>query len=639
MDMTRSPDVRQQFDQLVNELEKIRRHGIKNIDGGPGTKRLGEGEYSKDNDNIPAVAFLANEFARSEGNEDLERKNRIELLLREAAQGLQAGGIGQKLNTYDLTQTELKQRAQVLFGLLPNGGIDSRSPKQITGDFRQNHKGFYPNNGNGSKRFQRHNLAVRQHLADSLCGIFEPSANNFEAEESGQASSVEQYIPRPELRQRFDELVNADAKLIVIHGLPGMGKTWLARGLLDERRGEGQHIPFISVINGLISTPELQAALIACGIETKQPISGDPREYLAMLLCSEKAPHFTILDGLNSADELFELVPRDTSHVVLATCRDRGAAPPEHCHFIAVSEMTEAEGIAIVRMRLPSLNEKEALQLTSSLDHYPLAIRYACALIERQHLSIQDFVRDFQTEPKETVGQSITGDRVKLRKILLRIALAVYKTDPMAFGLLKLISACRTLPAIDRDILWRYVSIRENRARPVRQTRFAQALEVLQRFSLVESRVIFDEYPAADIVMHSVTKRLLRESIIGDRLPHIAKGFVSVYFSVHSDINIGEVPPVISTDRVGMTMQYTMILIQGAALCGDVIIEENPPGGMEQFDPPIRSVMEKFLVNSLYQTKNLPGVGGNFPNHWYEWAEAYTARVKSQSSGLDEERD
>src|SRR5271166_274848 len=192
-----------------------------------------------------------------------------------------------------------------------------------------------------------------------------------------------EYIHRAKEETRFRQLVGERSKLIVLHGLPGMGKTWLAQALASQMHPQHVEVPLIRVVDGQIEIIDLQAALVTSGVKLQQSIADDPREYLAMLLYGDQAPLFTILDGLESADELNTLLPTGNArHMVLATCRDRGRAPPEHVRFLKVSEMEPEEATQMIRKRLPSLGEAEANQLAHSLHCYPLVIRYACALID-----------------------------------------------------------------------------------------------------------------------------------------------------------------------------------------------------------------------------------------------------------------
>jgi hypothetical protein len=217
---------------------------------------------------------------------------------------------------------------------------------------------------------------LRTRLAEILLA-FEPELTSIANGSAGLAG----YVPRPALHDAFNQLVARGEKLIVLVGQAGMGKTWLARALTTGPDGSA---PRIRVIDSKLDTGDLQAALASHSMESKAPITGEPKEFLASLTCGSQAPDFVVLDNLGSAEELRAHIPTTTRSVVVATCRTRGENPPEACRFLPVGRMETAEAVALVANRAPHLSEPDATELAKVLGAYPLVLHHACALLTHQ---------------------------------------------------------------------------------------------------------------------------------------------------------------------------------------------------------------------------------------------------------------
>jgi hypothetical protein len=340
-----------------------------------------------------------------------------------------------------------------------------------------------------------------------------------------QPPMVPGYIRRPAHEERFKALCDAGAKVIVLHGLPGMGKTWLAQEMAMQLHKEHVEAPIFRVSNGQIVAADPYGAFAAAGMALQEPVATSSNEYVAMLVTSDHAPLFTIIDGLDSADELNTLLPRNLPrHVVIATCRDRGKSALEHCHFLRVSEMEPDEAISMVRQRLPSSSDHEIEQLASALGSYPLVIRYACSFIANQPISAAQFCSDLQTELLRIAGNVPTDNSATLLLVLRWLVDEVRKSDELAFELLMAMASPYVRPSIHLFTLARYASTL-NKGEAVSQTRFGEAMEVIRRFSF------FDVIPHTDydsltrIVMHALTRKLLRSITDSDLAEHIASRF------------------------------------------------------------------------------------------------------------------
>jgi hypothetical protein len=159
-------------------------------------------------------------------------------------------------------------------------------------------------------------LAVSNKTEVSAAGV--SAATNERLHEAG-------YVSRPELESEFEALVREGAKVIVLWGFPGMGKTSLARDLAISSKGIRG--PEIRVHRHKIVTRTLRAALAMHGITVEGVIADHEDEFLAELTCGGQHPEFVLLDNLETTDDLAHILPPTTRSILVVTSRAKGKLP------------------------------------------------------------------------------------------------------------------------------------------------------------------------------------------------------------------------------------------------------------------------------------------------------------------------
>lgn len=464
------------------------------------------------------------------------------------------------------------------------------------------------------------------------------------------------YVRRSEFHDEFSRLVGDGSRLIVLAGLPGMGKTWLAKALTNGS-------PLIRVVNGLIESGSVQAALNSYGFGNLQFVTGEVHERLAVLLSSERGPRYVVLDGLDSADEISTLIPYNTRSIVVVTCRDRGRVPPDNAAFIGLSRMGVDEAIEMVNRRLPELAEAEVNQLVKTLDYYPLAIQYACGLIGRQHISVERFCRDASSGVDESAKRIRTSDGAMLLTVLKQIVSTIRATDPLAGMLLELVAYCEDGSTVSRHVMWRWAAARTRHIRhgELSPTRFAQALDVLEQFAVIEDigkpvrRRTFD---SGWVRIHAWTAQLVREKLARSAAKEVILSLVAVnreYYAEgiqqkirdafdrarasNPDLPDEELTPYIllADDNQSLTMaearekeelsdfsisifEYIDMHRQTVLLCGRLIIDGEFYGLSRSLSIRERNEIVHFLMHAVLFVSQ--GIQNKvlLPEHWIAWA-------------------
>ncbi|MFI0411814.1 hypothetical protein [Actinomadura sp. 3N508] len=383
--------------------------------------------------------------------------------------------------------------------------------------------GFDPNSDDSTaKRMLR---VIREDLADELLKMEQKASRQpLPTSRSAKVGAWHEYVPRPELQAQFREAWDSEAKVIILVGLPGMGKTWLARQLTASSAGESA--PRILITSGKPHEPDIQAALLAQQIEIRGPVISDPRAHLALLLSHEDAPHLVVLDNLDSTDELRQLLPNTFRSRLVATSRRRGDTPPEDCEFISVGAMSDEEAAALIALRLPTLSEEDTRSLAEALGNYPLALTHACTLIAKRDLSVAQFTQDLRWDAAGITQRISTQHDADLLTVLQRLVQLLEAEDPKAHALIRYMAFVSIVPVISSDFLRRCL----NAEMPTTSyTSFLQALETLESYCLIDHRAVkgfIGESPT--IAIHPLTQVMLRQVFRAD-WKATAQGFGKVF--------------------------------------------------------------------------------------------------------------
>jgi hypothetical protein len=299
-----------------------------------------------------------------------------------------------------------------------------------------------------------------------------------------QQPALSGYIHRHQLEERFKEICDGGAKVIVLHGLPGMGKTWLAEQLTWDYEAD-KPAPFIDA-----SRKEDRKELLS-------------REDISALACTDHAPPFLVIDNIDSAKDLKKLLPRHTKSVIVATCR-RAANPSKTYAAIHVDKMEKGECIEMAKSRLPDVSDDDADYLVSSFNGYPLVIDHVCALFPNQAAPLRRLCDELKRDGTRLAGQGRTEDQSIFLAILQRTMRLVKQRDKNAYELVVIMSFIDHV--IYKPLLLRYFERLFNfHARSSATIAFTMAIGLLERFSLIQ----FDSTPKGFCIMHPFTQEVL----------------------------------------------------------------------------------------------------------------------------------
>ncbi len=380
------------------------------------------------------------------------------------------------------------------------------------------------------------------------------------------------YVPRPDQEAQFSQLVSERARVIVFHGQAGMGKTFLARALTVSDDGtEAIRIRF-AVDHPLAS--DLQAALLRIGVDSKSIAGLSDTEKLIELLCGASAPRYVVLDNIEDAQLLTQLIPSQHTAIIVATCRIRHDSA-EGYGFIAVGSMDDSEAHNLIASYLPGITVDEIHLLASTLVRYPLAIRHVCSLVRAYSgQSIAELCSEL-TEDIESLLETMktTSEEATLYTVLRRVLPLVADRDQYAFVVLESLPFFYYGDAHPFGLLYTYTQIRCEKS--IQQHRFERAIHVLSDFALIE--VVVDKEGILYAEVHSFVKAVLHELCMSSifkvikALAQTCDMYISSPREEYEDVQTG----VLRTNAIMQTVK----------LLGSILIDNRPPGVADHFHP------------------------------------------------------
>jgi hypothetical protein len=289
------------------------------------------------------------------------------------------------------------------------------------------------------------------------------------------------YVRRQREESEFYRLVSNGAKIIIFVGLPGMGKSWLARTLTAGW-------PQVRVISGLIDESDLASALEMCG--TAAPWDRSSRVGLARLMCGEHAPQFILLDNLETANQLSLILPTTgCKSVIVATCRHKSDIRRNNWQYIAVDAMDDSEASQLAEFWLPELSKRDTTYLARSLGAYPIAIPLACALFAAGDVSLQEFCRLLRENIHFLAQETAMEDQGATLLVVLRsIVVMIKQQNRYAYELLRCLSLLQGMPFAYRKFLAVYLEkfVQLRVAGSPNAISFARAVSLLVEYSIIQ---------------------------------------------------------------------------------------------------------------------------------------------------------
>ncbi|RYP42951.1 hypothetical protein DL770_011993 [Monosporascus sp. CRB-9-2] len=321
------------------------------------------------------------------------------------------------------------------------------------------------------------------------------------------------FVGRDSTLERLTEMlfIGKECQKVAVFGLGGVGKTQVALQLAYWAK-DYSHRPKYSVFwVSAMSGPAFEQAYTE--IARKLPIkksseTEDPKESVRRYLSSDAAGLWLlIVDNADNADILFgnsdicgitEYLPESESGLTLFTTRSRDIAlSVAGGEMVELHEMSLQEAKSIFEKSLVQkdlVNDTATTELMDELTYLPLAITQAAAYLNRNEISIAEYLRLLRGTEKDTISlisrefydnTRYKGSQNAVATTWLVSFDQIHKSDSAAANLLSFIS-CIEPKAIPRSILPNLGS---------EEQMVKEAMELLEHIVTIQETTLTKDHP------------------------------------------------------------------------------------------------------------------------------------------------
>jgi hypothetical protein len=339
-----------------------------------------------------------------------------------------------------------------------------------------------------SPQAEAHNPEAGSGNDDAAYKNFNPaaSADRHQSSEENTQTIYRGFIRREKYHKKFARMIDMGAKLVVISGLPGIGKTTFAETLIaDLLKDDGSIAIKIKLSKDKVNRHDMRHALRTIGLSAEPAdIWRSPEQYMSDLLCGPNAASFVVFDGLNSLSEIERLLPTgETKSTVIVCCRVLSPLSRPH-EVIRVGPMGYAESLELIRRRLPDHTSDQHRLLARSFGGYPGLIDHGCTLLAHAYVSADRFCEDISADVGAVAGHVGTDEGKKLYVVIKGLLKLAVKEHRLARPLLTCLAAVEDASEVNTEFVLDY--LREYCDQELTHTALAQVLEVIERYSLLE---------------------------------------------------------------------------------------------------------------------------------------------------------
>ncbi|UPZ28979.1 FxSxx-COOH system tetratricopeptide repeat protein [Streptomyces sp. LRE541] len=186
------------------------------------------------------------------------------------------------------------------------------------------------------------------------------------------------------------EALQRDSR-VTLHGLSGVGKTQLAAEYA-YRFSSGYHVVWwVHAGNRAAFRQGLADLAPELGLPTGTDYGERLRAVRDALGRGVPYPRWLlVLDGADEPDEIRDLVPTGTGHVLITSCNpDWGTRPGA---MVEVSGYDREESVAFIRRRAPRLTEPDSHQLAEALGDLPLVLDQTAGWLEESGMPVAEYL-------------------------------------------------------------------------------------------------------------------------------------------------------------------------------------------------------------------------------------------------------
>ncbi|MEU9185987.1 FxSxx-COOH system tetratricopeptide repeat protein [Streptomyces sp. NPDC048484] len=226
---------------------------------------------------------------------------------------------------------------------------------------------------------------------------------------------------------------------VTLHGLSGVGKTQLAAEYA-YRFSSGYHVVWwVHAGNRAAFRQGLADLAPELGLPTGTEYGERLRAVRDALGRGDPYPRWLlVLDGADEPDDIRDLVPTGTGHVLLTSCNPNWGTRPGA--MVEVSGYDRDESVAFIRRRAPRLTEPDSHQLAEALGDLPLVLDQTAGWLEESGMPVAEYLQQLLVgdTDRDTLVQVSADFPMTFRSAWTFLLDKFRETSPDAVQLLRL---------------------------------------------------------------------------------------------------------------------------------------------------------------------------------------------------------
>ncbi|MFD7130874.1 FxSxx-COOH system tetratricopeptide repeat protein [Streptomyces sp. NPDC059894] len=212
-----------------------------------------------------------------------------------------------------------------------------------------------------------------------------------------------------ELHARFEESGARGAR-VALRGIAGVGKSQIA---IEYAHRFGTSYDVVWFVTALSRAPARER-IAQLTLPLRLPVGPEPGERIRAVHEAFRTgrPYrrwLLVLDSADDMEQVEDLVPEGTGHVLITTLRQDWAASGGVTE-VEVPPFHRPESVAYVRRRAPRLTEEEADQLADAVQDLPLLLAQTAAWLDANPMPARDYTELIRGGEANQIGIQVSAD-------------------------------------------------------------------------------------------------------------------------------------------------------------------------------------------------------------------------------------